>query len=240
MRPSFAELIDIQRSALFIQDANHKLRYIREPGFDESELPPAPRFFMSRTMGKNIWSFRHDLPPEITQALQQLCLKEPTATDFTAPFLHVDDIRGLLNGHKPISHEERGPAYWIPEQSDLSENSTLITEANSTLLEPHFPWKITSRANFKTSALVASIVNDEAVSICYCARITEFAAEAGLETAEMFRGRGYAGQAVARWAEAVRKSELIPLYSTSWENAASQRVADKLQLINYGENWSVF
>ena len=239
MSTNYTELIDIQISALFIEDSDQKLRYIREPGYDEAELYPAPRFFMSRSASRNSWSFRYDVPDNICEAVQRLCLKEPNVTDFKVPYLHMGEIRKILHEHMPMSEEWQGPAYWIPEQSDLAENAVLITEANSHFLEHYFPWKITSRANFKTSPIVATVVNDEAVSICFCARITEFAAEAGVETANNFRGRGYAGQAVAKWAETVRQKGIIPLYSTSWENIASQRVANKLNLINYGENWSI-
>ncbi|MEM8858355.1 MAG: GNAT family N-acetyltransferase [Chloroflexota bacterium] len=239
MPPSATELLDIQRSALFIEDANQKLRYIREPGYDESELYPAPRFFMSRTASRNAWSFRYDVPHDICEVIERLCLNEPIVTDFCTPYRHMNDIREILSGHTPISDEWRGPAYWIPEQTDLSEHAVLITESNAHFLETYFPWKITSRANFKTSPLVATIINDVAVSICYCARITKFAAEAGVETVKDFRGEGRAGQAVAKWAEIVRRKGIMPLYSTSWENVASQRVANKLKLTLYGENWHI-
>jgi RimJ/RimL family protein N-acetyltransferase len=75
--------------------------------------------------------------------------------------------------------------------------------------------------------------------VCFCARITALAAEAGVETVEAFRGQGYASIAVAGWADAVRRRGLIPLYSTSWENVASQGVARKLGMIHYGDDWSI-
>jgi hypothetical protein len=31
----------------------------------------------------------------------------------------------------------------------------------------------------------------------------------------------------------------IPLYSTSWDNLASQAIARKLQMVLYGEDWSI-
>ncbi|MEM7799843.1 MAG: GNAT family N-acetyltransferase [Chloroflexota bacterium] len=121
----------------------------------------------------------------------------------------------------------------------MSKKVTLVSEANADWLMPHFPWKVMAYSSDKMGPLIATIVDDVAVSICYCSRLSVSAAEAGVETAEGFRGRGFAGQAVAYWAESVRRRGLIPLYSTSWENKASQRVAHKLDMVQYGENWHI-
>ena len=67
-------------------------------------------------------------------------------------------------------------------------------------------------------------------AICFCARKTALAAEAGLATAPDFRGRGLGTRVTAAWAVAIRDSGLLPIYSTSWENTASLSVAQKLGL----------
>ena len=78
------------------------------------------------------------------------------------------------------------------------------------------------------------------VSVCFCAtRNTAPAVEAGLETAAAFRGRGLAPRVTAAWACAIRASGRIPLYSTSWSNAASLAVARKLGLVQYASDWSL-
>ena len=77
------------------------------------------------------------------------------------------------------------------------------------------------------------------VSVCFCARRSDAAAEAGLETAAKFRGRGLGPQVAATWALAVRASGRIPLYSASWANAASLSVARKLGLVAYASGWSL-
>jgi len=53
---------------------------------------------------------------------------------------------------------------------------------------------------------------------CFCARRSDAAAEAGLETAEAFRGRGFGPRVTAAWAWAIRATGRIPLYSTAWTN----------------------
>lgn len=77
------------------------------------------------------------------------------------------------------------------------------------------------------------------VSICFCARHSDEAAEAGLETAEAFRGRGFGPRVTAAWALAVRAAGLVPLYSTAWSNNASLSVAGKLGLVAYASTWSL-
>lgn len=231
------ECLNQQIATLYVCDQNERLRFIREPGYDESELDPAPRFFMGRTQTANTWRFRHDLQADI-QALNDLCYSELTLDSYsqTTPTIAFA-IRKLLNQNSPISQEERGPAYWIPEATLMPSQAVLITDLNAHLLEAHFPWKITSQAGYKFAPLIASVANGNAVSICYCARLTDFAAEAGVETTESFRGQGYASDAVALWASVMRSLGRLPLYSTSWENLASQGVARKLGMLLYAENW---
>jgi predicted GNAT family acetyltransferase len=77
------------------------------------------------------------------------------------------------------------------------------------------------------------------VSICFCARRSDLAAEAGVETAEAFRGLGLGPRVTAAWALAIRAEGRIPLYSTSWTNSASLSVARKLGLIAYASGWSI-
>ena len=83
------------------------------------------------------------------------------------------------------------------------------------------------------------IEENKAVSVCRSVRITSQAHEAGVETLPGFRGKGYAADVVAEWASFVRSRGALPLYSTSWDNIASQAVARKLQLVSYGEDFHI-
>jgi predicted GNAT family acetyltransferase len=80
----------------------------------------------------------------------------------------------------------------------------------------------------------AIVENEQAVSICCSARSTPVATEASVETLEEFQGKGYGADVVAAWAISIQEENRIPLYSTSWDNFASQAVARKLKLIKYG------
>jgi predicted GNAT family acetyltransferase len=91
----------------------------------------------------------------------------------------------------------------------------------------------------RATPVVAWVEDGAPVSICFCARLSDEAAEAGLETAEACRGRGYGAQVAAAWALAVRASGRIPLCSTAWTNHASRAVARKLGLVPYASNWNL-
>ena len=86
---------------------------------------------------------------------------------------------------------------------------------------------------------VAAVLQEgEAVAVCCSSGNAPMAAEAGLRTLEAYQRRGYAAAVVAAWAAAVRASGRLPLYSTSWDNLASQGVARKLGLVLYGADLS--
>ncbi|AFZ67466.1 GNAT family N-acetyltransferase [Deinococcus peraridilitoris] len=236
------QLMELQIPTLFVLDEDQRLRFVREPGYPEAELDPAPRFFMGRTPQGNTWRFRHDLPPELIGELEPLCSAEPISADLEGEPRLAPMIRAVLGAWAPITKEYRGPAYRLPGEVVTPQDLdvTLVTETNAAaLLRAHFPQRITSRSGFRVGPCGAVLVEGQAVSLCYCARITDRAAEAGVETAPTFRGRGYASGAVIRWAEAVRHSGRLAFYSTEWGNSASRGVARRLAGVQYGEDWSL-
>lgn len=87
--------------------------------------------------------------------------------------------------------------------------------------------------------MTAVIQDSQAVAVCSSVRLNRQAAEAGVHTLEASRGKGYAVMVTALWANLVLERGLMPFYSTSWENTASQGVARKLNAQMFGEDWSI-
>lgn len=226
--------MELHINTAFCCDPEGRLRAVNEP-----EKPPAPRFYMVRTPAGNHWRFRYDLPAATIQQLDRLCQAEPHSADFARPPQQYTAIKAVLAAQAPLQDEYRGPAYWIPPGSARPANVVPITATNAHLLQPLFPWVLPLPQDPKRGALVATIVQDMAVALCYCARIPDQVTHAGVETAEPFRGHGYATAAVTGWAAEVRRLGLIPLYGTTWDNLASQRIAQKLGMVLYGEDWSI-
>ena len=61
-----------------------------------------------------------------------------------------------------------------------------------------------------------------------------------METAPEYRGQGLASRVTVAWARLVRESGRLPLYSTSWGNAASLGVARKLELVPCAADWNFY
>ncbi|USG65725.1 GNAT family N-acetyltransferase [Brevibacillus ruminantium] len=57
-----------------------------------------------------------------------------------------------------------------------------------------------------------------AVSVCFSARSSDKAAEAGVETLEDYRGKGYAIRVASSWAKAIRQSQRSAML---WSNSTT-------------------
>jgi RimJ/RimL family protein N-acetyltransferase len=235
MNYSYFELARVHANALYVHDTNNRLLRINEPDPDE----PAPRFFMVRTPSGNIWRTRYDLPSELAAELERLAAGEPVVnelSELSEPCHHFAQYSQLLEQHAPLSSIHRGPAYYLPELPPLTGTVT-ITPASLPLLDAHFPY--TRSRHAELGPVVARVVDGAAVAVCFSARIIAEAAEAGVYTVEGYRGHGYAVEVVRGWAASIRATGRLPLYSTSWENIASQAVAAKLGAVPYGLGFSI-
>jgi FR47-like protein len=222
-------LMQTQIATLFKLDQRGRLLAVNEPG-----SPRAPRFFMGRTSAGNSWAFRHDIPDDLVAAIAPLCAAEPIAHDRESPPRYAPAIRSLLGVG---SHEWRGPAFLFPEILPQHAGATLLAPDALACLSLHFQ---PLQASFAARTPVAAVIADGvAIAVCCASRRGARAAEAGVETIAEMRGRGHALAVVATWARAVRTLGHTPLYSTSWENHASRAVAQRLGLIEYGEDWSI-
>ena len=211
---------------LFLLDGAGHIRGTREP-----DPEPGPLFALIRGRTSCAWAVRADVPQEIAEELDGLAREEPTVADFRDAPVHAERYRALAGGEV-----YSGPAFAFPETVAEPDATVLVDEVR--LLARHFSgW---TAAEIPGRSPVVAVVDDgHAVSVCFCARRSDAAAEAGLDTAAKFRGRGLGPQVAAAWALAVRASGRIPLYSASWANGASLAVARKLGLVAYASGWSL-
>ncbi|HEX2280781.1 MAG TPA: GNAT family N-acetyltransferase [Thermomicrobiales bacterium] len=232
------DLMQIHVSALYRHDDRNRLLAVNEPGPPRPDDPPPPRLYLGRTRDGLIWRFRHDLADSLVTELEPMLAAEPVAADLSRPPRCLAALQSTLAQHSPLMGPWSGPAWLFPAVIPASEREIIpITEANDDLVRPVFP---ILAADIPWCQPCLAVVEDgRLASLCYSARNTPIAAEAGVDTLEEFRGRGYAPAVVAVWARAVRQEERIPLYSTSWDNLASRSVARKLGLVLYGADYSI-
>lgn len=225
-------LMRLHADVLFTHDAAGCIVATNEPDGDR-----APRLFLGRTRDGVVWRVRDDVPAEMAADLERICRDEPPLDDPRAQPVTFDALRAVLSTHSPVTEVSQGPAWRFPEAITAPESVVEIGSQNSELVQRYFPY--TAEHIHERWPRFAVIADGIAVSICYSARLSASAAEAGLYTVEEYRGRGYAARVVVAWAREVRRSGRTPLYSTSSKNVASQRVASKLSLILYGVDLSL-
>ena len=231
---SDTELMEIHVEVLFTQDENRCLQCINEPDGDGK---PAPRFFFGYTNEGSICRFRHDLPDNVVAQLKEVAAAEPMPINSQKISSVHRQFNEILQSHAPIERVWVGPAYRFPEHIAPPTNVVRLSRANAELLKGDFA-KIVSELD-SSQPYLAVIEDSQVVSICRSVRSSPRAHEAGVDTLVGYRRRGYATSVVAAWALAVRVLNRTPLYSTSWDNVASQRVARRLGLVQYGVDYHV-
>jgi RimJ/RimL family protein N-acetyltransferase len=222
--------MEVQLEVLLQIDGCGRLTATRDP-----EARPAPRVFVGRSREKNVWAVRADVDRATKRDLDRLCSAEPPLDSpgvDRSPSCR-ESVRELL---APIDSEWRGPAYVLPEELPSDARAREVAAHETSAWHDTFPW-LANHFNALAPVVIA-FADGQPAAVCHSPRgCTAVAAEAGVETLEPFRNRGLATAAVACWARAIQRTGRLALYSTSWENVASLRVARRLSARPYGENW---
>jgi RimJ/RimL family protein N-acetyltransferase len=228
------ELMRIRADTVFTYDSRGRMLLSNEPR--ATDRRPAPRLWLAWTASGYVVRFGASLPDTLTGEIEALLERTPPAGDLSTLPVALSELRAALEAHAPVMREEGGPAYRFSETIAPPTAAVRLTAANRAVARETFPWLYDEYADWWPAFAV--VRDGAAVSVCFSSRIGARACEAGVETLPAFRGHGYAGAVSAAWAAAVREAGLIPIYSTSWNNLASQAVARKLGLVWFGANMS--
>jgi len=223
------DLMRLHVEALFTHDDHGDLVSINDPGGR-----PAPRFFIGVTRDATVRRFRHDVSDDLRRELDAECERSPLhQSDLASPAVQAR-FEAILARSGPVERTWAGPAFCFPKELPTLGNVVRVTEQNADLLSPLLePWLGDAAL---CQPMVALSVSGCAVAVCCSVRRTAAAHEAGVETAPSYRRRGYAAQVVTAWAATARAIGRVPLYSTSWQNAASLAVAHRLSLLHFGSD----
>jgi len=191
-----------------------------------------PEFILVRRADSCAWAIGSGMGDEQAREVTRLALDEHPTSDFRLPPKHIEEYKKILGGEF-----NAGPAFEFPERMPFIERAVLIEDVEQ--LQGSFNgWTADELPG--RSPIMAIVEDGVPVSICFCARVSELVAEAGVETAPESRGRGFARLATAAWATAIQASYRTPIYSTSWSNAPSLAVARKLGLVACASYWNLF
>jgi hypothetical protein len=217
----------------FVLDGGGRILSTREPG-----ATPGPLFALVRNEARCAWAVHADLPSDVARELDRLARDEPAASELRAPLVHGERYLAAVEGWIGAGQTvvSNGPAFAFPDC--LPQVRDVVVIDDERLLQRHFRGWVPGEIAEGRSPVLAVVEEGFAVSACFCARRSDTAALAGLETAAAFRGRGHAARATAAWALAIRETGRTPLYSTAWDNAASLQVTRKLNLAAYAATFS--
>lgn len=214
------ELMDIQMNTLWTFDHDQHIESINEPG-----ETAGPVIFIGVTQESVHIRFRKDVPVQIRHRCTQMI---SSIKKWEQP------LSELIQTVQPVRQVWNGPAYVVYPQK-IVEGITSITGENSDLLRIYFPQLV--KGITEKAPIFAVIRGGAAVSVCYTARSSQHGAEAGVETAAPFRGKGLAASCVLGWADKIARSGRIPFYSTSFENKSSVALAKRLNLVQFGTDF---
>lgn len=219
----------MQLETLYRLDAQGMITATREPG-----ASLGPRFALIRATTGIAWAVRAGTPPDVYDRLAALLASEPPITRPGDEPRHAAAYLTAVGGRVVC-----GPAYTFPKDlSDPARRSEVVVVEDIEIIDRRFVgW---SQDEIQQRQPIMGVLEDgQAVSLCFCARRSEGAAEAGVETAEPYRGRGLGPLVAAAWAAAMRREGHLPIYSTQWNNSASLAVARKLGLQPAADNWNI-
>lgn len=213
------ELMKHHVNVLFKHNTENRITVVNEPPYDV-----APLIFIGATRDGSVVRYLNSLSAQFVERVEHVIRENPT---------NLTEVIKVLSLDCTLNELSFGPTYAFPNFRDKSSSKAIkVTYENKELLKSHFPYTF---ENFDYKQPCFVIVEDNlVVSICCSARQTSKADEASVYTHEDYRGKAYGADVTTAWAAEVQNQGRIALYCASWDNFASQSLARKLQLVQYG------
>ena len=219
---------ELHLQTLFVLNADGRIVSTREP-----HATHGPAFALVRGLNRCAWAVHASVAHATARELDRLALDEPPLAGLRDEPVHVNEYQALI-----VGRVYSGPAFSFPPALP-PPSAEVVVIWEERLLERHFRGWVEGEIGAGRAPVMAILDGGYPVSVCFSARSSEAAAEAGVETAVGYRARGLAASVTAAWAMAVKASSRVPLYSTDWSNTPSLSLARKLGLEPYAADWSL-
>jgi len=218
----------------YVRDERGRITHTREPDSSHGAW-----FVISRSTQATAWAVHAAISDATAHELDRLARQEPPSHDLREPPVHAERYVALIAQERGAASIRTisGPSFLFPER--IEPVSGVVEIEDEAALNHHMKGWLPGEIAAGRAPVMAVVEDGFPVSACCCARLTDTTAEAGLDTAEAFRRRGFAVRVTAAWALAIRASGRVPMYNPAWTNEASRGVAQKLGLIQYAVDWRV-
>lgn len=145
-----------------------------------------------------------------------------------------DKIIEILKRNSQFNEAGHSIAYVFPSDIQVDNENTKIFIGSDDKAIKKFDLTFYD----KYPMVYAAMQNNEIVACCVSSRENNKAGEAWIFTLPKYRKQGFGLKAVQLWASELQKQGKIPLYTHEISNIASQKLAEKLNLIKVFENVS--
>lgn len=228
------DLLTTHVETLYTRNAEGDLLTSNEPW--EPDRRRAPPLFLSWSASRYLLRFREDVPADLRREIAALAAARWPFVDAEHP-PGADALLDLLGDLAPRRRLGGGPAYVCDGIQAPAGEVCPVTRANAHVLARHFGDDVDQVDALQPCTAV--LEDGHTVSVCQTVRRSPLAIEAGVNTVEGHRRRGYARRVVAAWAAAARREGRIAFYSTARANTASRGVAASLGLRPFAMEFSV-
>ena len=186
----------------------------------------APDLHIVQSESAVICRMHRRLPRASTDALLAIAARKrgrpvAWAQDYAA---YVEILAAL----GPIASIRAGPLHAFPVDRAVGIDAVVLTPSDAALLADGLDELLPDVASGLPA--VAVLRDGRAVSICASVRATAAIRCAGVETLPEHRLRGCGGAVVLAWADEIRRRGAEPFYGTTFDNVASQRLAQRVGL----------
>lgn len=200
----------------------------------------APLFYLGRPEkgdGEPICLFHESIPALVREEILEKVKAEPQRSDLIPE--SADQLAIILSEVTEISEPWFGPAFCFNPMplTGSSDEIILVTEQNANMLEAHLSDWLPDVSY--EQPMFAWVEQGEAVGVCASVRTSSHAMAAGVDVCEHARRRGIGRQLVKAWGQAVQDLGKIAMYSTSFDNIASQNLAKSLGLKYLGTDFHI-
>lgn len=224
---------------------------LSEAGRIERENDPdgshGPRLWLAGSAFGNVVGVGSDVDDGVATEIEAVAATEPPFADRNGVPKHLDRYVDLLSQEAETPRQERGLTYVLPHRHPYESRVKLVDgdspegrRLSASFAADGMPDGLAA-LGFRSVADLwppwcVVLVDGEAVSVAFAARISAAGAELGVATAEAFRGRGYAAAAAAGWSALPALRSRMLFYSADQANASSRRVVSRLGLPFLGAN----